>query len=234
MEHQVVDVSSGIRIAVQIAGETDAPAMVLLHALGDRADDWAVVAEHFARSHRVVAIDLRGHGRSDWPGEYTFELMRDDVIGVLDALGLADITLIGHSMGGTVALLIAEAEPGRIARLVIEDSCPPYPRDRTTPTRPDGPLGFDWEVVTAIGPRVNDPSRRWWPPLADITAPTLVVAGGPTSHVPQELLVEMSGLIPECELVTIAAGHNVHAARPAEFVEVVEGWLSTDVVTRPA
>lgn len=226
MEQRVIEVGGGIRIAAQLAGEPGSPWMVLLHALGDRADDWATVAEHFSSSYRVAAIDLRGHGRSDWPGEYGFELMRDDVTGVLDALGARDVVFVGHSLGGVVAYLVAEAQPDRIARLVVEDACPPYPRNgRPMPTRPDGELGFDWDVVAAIHAQLDDPDRRRWPALAAITAPTLLVAGGPTSHVPQELLVEASERIPTCTLVTIPVGHNVHAAQPEEFNEVVERWM---------
>lgn len=67
--------------------------------------------------------------------------------------------------------------------------------------------------------------RLRWPALVEITGPTLLVAGGPTSHVPQELLVEVSERIPDCTLVTIPVGHSVHAAQPEEFIEVVERWM---------
>src|ERR1035438_7493297 len=70
---------------------------------------WAAVAAQFAKRFRVYALDLRGHGDSDWPGIYSFELIRDDVLGVLDQLGLDRVTLVGHSMGGTVAYLVAMA-----------------------------------------------------------------------------------------------------------------------------
>jgi hypothetical protein len=78
------------------------------------------------------------HGDSDWPGAYSFQLMCDDVVAVLDRLDLAPITLIGHSMGGTVALLAALQQPERVARLVVEDATPPYPRHRAVPDRPEG------------------------------------------------------------------------------------------------
>ena len=94
--------------------------MVLLHALGEQAANWDEVAARFATQFRVVALELRGHGASSWPGTYSFTLMRDDVLGVLDALDLHDLVLVGHSMGGTVAYLVAQAQPGRIARLVVE------------------------------------------------------------------------------------------------------------------
>ncbi|MFE6254517.1 alpha/beta fold hydrolase [Agromyces sp. NPDC057865] len=226
MEHRVIEVGGGIRIAVHLSGEPGGPWMVLLHALGERAADWGAVAEHFASTYRVAAVDLRGHGRSEWPGEYAFERMRDDVLGVLDGLGARDVVLVGHSLGGVVAYLVAEAQPERIARLVVEDACPPYPRNgRPMAARPEGPLDFDWEVVPQVHAELDDPDRTSWPALADITAPTLIVAGGPTSHVPQELLVVASEHIPNATLVTIPVGHNVHATASDAFIEVVEGWL---------
>jgi len=68
-------------------------------------------------------------------------------------------------------------------------------------------------------------NRKSWPALADIAAPTFIVGGGATSHVPQELLAEASERIPNATLVTIPVGHNVHAAASDAFIEVVERWL---------
>ncbi len=188
--------------------------MVLLHALGEKAASWDEVALLFATRFRVVALDLRGHGTSTWPGIYSLPLMRDDVLGVLDALDLQDLVLVGHSMGGTVAYLVAQAQPGRIARLVVEDAPPPFPRERPVPARPAGELPFDWDVVPAIVEEVNDPSMRWWKHLPEVTAPTLLVGGGPTSHIPQDLLVDVSRAVPDCSVVTIPVGHDVHESEP--------------------
>lgn len=202
--------------------------MVLLHALGEQAANWDGVAARFATRFRVVALELRGHGTSSWPGTYSFTLMRDDVLGVLDALDLHDLVLIGHSMGGTVAYLVAQAQPSRIARLVVEDAPPPFPRERPVPARPAGELPFDWAVVPAIVEEVNDPTLRWWKHLPDITAPTLLIGGGPTSHIPQELLIDVAKAVPNCTLVTIAAGHAVHESEPDAFAETVLNWLEND------
>lgn len=200
--------------------------MVLLHALGEQAGSWAAVEPRFLSLFRVVNVDLRGHGDSDWPGFYSFEIMRDDVIEVLDVLDLREVVLVGHSMGGAVAYLLAQAQPSRIARLIIEDAPPPFPRTRPVPERPEEELQFDWAAVPAIVGQVNDPSRRWWKSLPDISAPTLLIGGGPTSHIPQELLVEVSKLIPDCTVVTIAAGHNIHGTQPNEFSDVILRWLN--------
>lgn len=213
-------------IAYEVAGDPEAPPMVLLHALGERGRDWAPVLPALAARFRVYVPDLRGHGDSGRPGEYSFELMRDDVIGLLDDLGLDTVTLVGHSMGGAVAYLVAMQHPGRVSRLIVEDAPPPYPRARPVPDRPEGPIDFDWAVVPAIVGQVNAGDPAILHGLGFITAPTLLIGGGSTSHVPQDRLAEAAARIPSCDLVTIAAGHNVHAGRPAEFARTVLDWLS--------
>ena len=65
-----------------------------------------------------------------------------------------------------------------------------------------------------------------WAGLRTITAPTLLVGGGPDSHIPQDKLAETAALIPRCDLVTIPAGHDVHTARPEEFGDAVLSWLA--------
>lgn len=217
--------ADGVTVSVRESGDAVAPPMVLLHALGDTALDWEPVAGALAADFRVFAVDLRGHGGSGRPGTYSFELMRDDVLAVLDALDLHDVILVGHSMGGVVAYLVALAQPGRLARLIVEDAPPPYPRKRALPQQPPGELPFDWAVVTAIAGQVNDPSRRWWPRLPEILMPTLLVGGGHGSHIPQELLAEAADLIPDCTLVTLETGHNVHATAPEQFLSAVTEWL---------
>ncbi len=144
---------------------------------------WPVIPL-LADGFRVVAVDLRGHGRSDRPGIYSLELMRDEVVGVLDELKLSGVTPLGHSLGGAVAYLVAAARPGLVRRLVVEDACPPYPRDATVPDRPASDLAFDWDLVARLRAQLNAPTRRYWPGLADIAAPTLVIGGGPPSTIP--------------------------------------------------
>ena len=217
----------GVRLVCHESGAADTPALVLLHGLGDDGGVWEAVGAEFARHYRVLAIDLRGHGLSDWPGTYSFELMRDDVLGVLDQLGLDRVNLLGHSMGGTVAYLIAEKEPGRIDRLILEDVPPPYPWGRTAPERPSTPVPFDWPVLEAVYDQLNDPDPAWWDGVTEITAPTLIIGGGPESHIPQDKLEEAAALLPNGTLQVIPAGHHVHAARPAEFTAAVLGFLGT-------
>jgi 3-oxoadipate enol-lactonase len=226
LELSGVDVG-GVRLAYRVVGVPGAPPMVLLHGLGSDGSAWEEVAAAFGDSHRVYTPDLRGHGVSDWPGTYSFELMRDDVLGFLDALDLGRVTLVGHSMGGTVALLFAEEYPHRLERLVIEDSPPPFVGGDRVParSRPEGPLPFDWPVMEAIVGQLNDPDPAWWEKTSDIPVPTLVIAGGPDSHVPQARVVEVAARIPQCTLATIAVGHRIHRDRPSEFIATVREFL---------
>lgn len=218
--------ANGVEIACEVTGAVGAPTMVLLHATGETSASWGPIVPFFCDDFQLVTMDLRGHGASDWPGVYSLELMRDDVLGVLDELGLTTIPLVGHSLGGALAYLVAAARPGLVRRLVVEDACPPYPRDATMPERPDGQLAFDWDLVAPLRAQLNDPSRRFWPALTRLTAPTLVVGGGPASPVPQELLAEVVATVGDGELATIEVGHMVHDEAPEQFAAVVREWLS--------
>lgn len=214
-----------VRLACRVSGAVDDPPLVLLHALGEESSTWDAVTAQFEESFRVVTIDLRGHGRSDRPGAYSFELMSADVFGVLDHLGLHGVTLVGHSMGGAVAYLVAQKQPTRIERLIVEDAPPPFRRNRPLPMRPEGPLPFDWAVVPAIADEFTNPDPAWWDRLSDITARTLLIAGGPSSHIPQDKLKEVAAQIPMCSMTTIPVGHHIHGARPTEFNAAVAEFL---------
>ncbi|MFF9817462.1 alpha/beta fold hydrolase [Streptomyces sp. NPDC014006] len=219
-------VVNGIRLAYEVSGPQEGRAAVLLHALGEDARSWRAVARALAVERRVYALDLRGHGRSAWPGTYTLELMASDVLGFLDALGLGAVDLVGHSLGGVVAQLLAQERPHRVARLVLEDVPAPRRRTPTEPVRPDGELHFDWNVVTAVRPQLDTPDPAWLDRLAGITAPTLVVAGGPASHVPQDGVAELARRIPDARVITIPVGHMVHDEAPDAFTRAVMEFLS--------
>ena len=175
----------GVRLAYRTWGPAQAPPLVLLHALGEASSDWAPLAEALASSWRVYAPDLRGHGESDWAGPYTIEQLTADLAAYIDALGLDRVTLGGHSLGAAPAYLYAARHPGRVARLVLEEPAPPWPREPRVLTRPGGPLPFDWDV-TALSNEFTEPQvSSWRDSLRQIQAPALIVAGGPASHLDQ-------------------------------------------------
>ncbi|MCK7624846.1 alpha/beta hydrolase [Streptomyces sp. RS10V-4] len=218
-----------VQLAYRVWGEADAPPAVLLHSLGEDGEDWRGVVGRLATTHRVYAPDQRGHGRSDWPGEYGFERWRDDAIGFVQALGLGPVTLIGHSVGATAALLLAAHRPDLVAYLVAEEPAPPVPAEppQEVPAPPPGPASFDWQAKTAVVAERNAPAPHWHAALAGITAPTLVISGGATSPIPPHHLAELAEAIPTARLVTIEdAGHLVHEDRPGDYLAAVTSFLA--------
>ncbi len=101
--------------------------LLLLHGFTGAKEDFADVLDAFAdRGWHVVAPDLRGHGGSEAPegeGDYSLEILADDAFALADALGWEDFTLLGHSMGGMVAQVMALRGSGRIRALVLMDTC---------------------------------------------------------------------------------------------------------------
>jgi 3-oxoadipate enol-lactonase len=96
------------------------PPLLLLHGFPFSLAIWSEVASRIGDAARVVAPDLRGHGRSDKPeGPYTMEVLAQDVLGLADALGLESFVLGGHSMGGYVAFRVAAHVPERLRGLVL-------------------------------------------------------------------------------------------------------------------
>jgi pimeloyl-ACP methyl ester carboxylesterase len=106
------------------AGE---PPLLFIHGWTCNRTNWRDQVPHFAKKHRVVAVDLRGHGESDKPDQdYTIEGFVDDVAWLIRKLGLEQPVVIGHSMGGTIALNLAREQPKLASAIVMVDSpiCP--------------------------------------------------------------------------------------------------------------
>ena len=217
--------AAGTRLAYRVWGSPGAPPLVLLHGLGDGAADWDAVAPALARQRRVYAPDLRGHGGSDRSGRYSVELMEADVLGFLDALELGRVDLIGHSMGGLVGYLLAGDHPERVRRLILEDVAALRPRERGAPDRPAGELPFDWAMVLAVRRQIDHPDPAWLGRLGRITARTLVIGGGASSHLPQEWVADLAGRIPGARMETIEAGHLIHDTEPEAFTRAALAFL---------
>jgi pyruvate dehydrogenase E2 component (dihydrolipoamide acetyltransferase) len=98
----------------------DGDVILLVHGYGGDRNSWLFLQEPLAAKYRVYALDLPGHGTSAKDvGDGTLGVLADAVAGVLDALGADRAHLVGHSMGGAVALAVAARDPGRIASLTL-------------------------------------------------------------------------------------------------------------------
>jgi pimeloyl-ACP methyl ester carboxylesterase len=99
------------------------PPLVLLHGIGNTAQTWAGVLDRLAASHTVIAPDLLGHGSSDKPrGDYSIAGHANGVRDLLSVLDIERATVVGHSLGGGIALQFAYQFPERIERLVLVGS----------------------------------------------------------------------------------------------------------------
>jgi 3-oxoadipate enol-lactonase len=228
---------NGVRLVCEAEGPAQGPTVVLLHALGETRGSWRAVAGALAADGwRTYAVDLRGHGESGHPGSYAYEAMRDDVLGLIDALGLDRVVLVAHSLGSFPASLAAMDRPHAVRRLVLEEGPLPFPAEprRPVPDGPWGPTSYDWRVVRAVAEQRNAPLARHWDGLAGITAPTLLIAGGPASHLPQDQLARVAERIPDARMITIDAGHMVHDERPAAFLAAVRDFLGPPPVAAGA
>lgn len=108
----------GYRRAFRIAGA--GPAILLIHGLGDSSATWNDVIPHLAKTHTVIAPDLLGHGRSDKPrADYSVAAYANGMRDLLSVLDIDKVTVIGHSLGGAVAMQFAYQYPQFVERLVL-------------------------------------------------------------------------------------------------------------------
>lgn len=117
---------NGLRLHYLEFGSPDLPVIVCVHGLTNNAHDFDRVAPHLAANYRVIALDVRGRGDSEWgPAEqYNIPTYAGDVAAILAALSIERVSLIGNSMGGRVSLLYAAGHPGRVERIVLNDIGP--------------------------------------------------------------------------------------------------------------
>jgi len=102
---------------------TDRPPLVIAHGLFGSARNWGAIARRLAEGRQVVAVDMRNHGDSPRSPDHGYEAMADDLAGTIASLG-GRADLLGHSMGGKAAMVLALSEPDRIRRLVVADMAP--------------------------------------------------------------------------------------------------------------
>jgi pimeloyl-ACP methyl ester carboxylesterase len=112
-----------VSLYYEIAGAGDP--LLFIHGLGSSCRDWSSQLPVFARTHRTLAFDVRGHGRSDKPrGPYSVPLFAADTAALLRSLDIAPAHVVGLSMGGMIAFELAVDAPELVRSLVIVNSAP--------------------------------------------------------------------------------------------------------------
>ncbi|HEY8684770.1 MAG TPA: alpha/beta hydrolase [Chloroflexota bacterium] len=133
-------------------GGTGSP-VLLLHGLTDAGTTWLEVAATLAGAHDVIVLDQRGHGKSSAPhARYAIADFVADAAAVISALDIAPAAVVGHSLGGLIALYLAAAHPYLVSRLVMEDP----------------PLPAEWLTDDASPDEVNAAREAWFASVVEI------------------------------------------------------------------
>jgi esterase len=118
---EIVDLAA---IEQGTVGEGGGAPVVILHGLFGSARNWGTIARRLAERHRVLALDLRNHGASPWTKSMGYRAMAADLRAFIERRRLAPVALVGHSMGGKVAMTLALETPDLVERLAVADIAP--------------------------------------------------------------------------------------------------------------
>jgi pimeloyl-ACP methyl ester carboxylesterase len=188
---------------------------------------WRNVAHALGDRFRVIAPDARGHGGSEWTHDYSFELMRDDIVRLMEQLGILGAIVAGHSMGAVTAYQLAATRPELIRLLVLEEMPPPDPANppKEYPREPDPGAEYDWRAMIAVYRWRNAPPPVWWELASQIQANTLLLSAAQSDFAPDRVQ-ELSRRIPHATFASMNCDHDGHEERPSEFLIHVEPFIS--------
>jgi len=222
--------------------------LLLLHGGLVDGDSFAQQTPAFAERFRVIVPDRRGHGRSaDVDGPISYDVMADDTIAFIEALGTGPAHLVGWSDGGDVGLLVAIKRPDLVRRLVAigsnfsADGLLPEAADAFRPDTPTSvvPIMHEAWKVNAVDPdrfdTVLEKMQHCWfdyaiptADLARITAPTLVMVGD-DDIARFEHTIELYDTIPDAQLAVIpGASHLVPLEKPDLVNQLVVDFLAAE------
>ena len=154
VEHRFVD-ANGIRLHVAEAGDRDGDPVVLLHGWPQHWYEWRHLIPPLAERYRVICPDLRGLGWSDAPRSgYEKETLADDVLALIDELGLDSVRLVGHDWGGWVGFLICLREPERVSRHLALNIAPPFAPVNLHTVLSLWRFWYQWVIASPLGPRI--------------------------------------------------------------------------------
>ena len=217
--------------------------MMFVHGYAGCAETWEYQINHFARTFRVVAPDLRGHGQSDAPfSQYTMPELVEDINTIAQELNLPEqFVLVGHSFGGSICVEYATAHPERLSELVLIATAGEYPLPRaaswlsrvpTTALRPLWRYRPRWNAEIHVLKRMMlNNMRKWygWPLLQNIRTPTLVITGARDRYFPREVFEEVGRTVPNAQVTDVGASkHKVQLERSQAVNRAIDRFVSED------
>ncbi len=226
---------------IDIAPELPQYTIVFLHGYGGDATQWQYQLNTFSHDNRVIALDLRGHGRSDKPsGDYSMSQILTDIENALDVLGVAGkIVLVGHSFGGAVVSEFAAANPNRIERLVLIATAGEFHLNPLYRLLLQIPLPF----LRSLGPFVQNwlsapphvmhawyfqAVKLWngWNLFQSLSVPTMVIRGHRDRVFDKVSFEEVSHAVIGAEDVDVgASGHMVMLERREAVNRAIQRFL---------
>ena len=236
--------SPRVRISViDIAPQAPRHTLVFLHGFGGHAVQFGYQLQDFAAQNRVIALDLRGHGKSDAPeGGYSMPRIVADVEIVLDRLGVHQpVVLVGHSFGGAVVVEFAVKNPARMSHLVLIAAAGEF---RVGGRQRLG-LGMPLPLMRAAEPLTRGwvharphALKAWyrhimipwngWDLMTRIRTPALVILGNRDQVFPKAAFEKVAETIPKAEEIDLgASGHMVHLERPDAVNRAIEGFINS-------
>lgn len=214
--------------------------IIFMHGYAGCAETWEHQINHFARSHRVIVPDLRGHGQSDAPlTQYTMPELVADLQTIVETLALPDkFVLAGHSFGGSICVEYANAYPERLEKLILIATAGEYPLPRLAtwayqvPTALLQPLWKyrpRWNAELHVMKRMMlNNMRKWqgWPLLRNLRVPTLVIMGERDTYFPRYVFEDLSKMIPGAEVHDVGwAKHKVQLERHQAVNRSIERFI---------
>ncbi len=106
-----------------VTGDDHLPKLIIAHGLYGSARNWGVIAKRLSDIRQVIAVDMRNHGDSPWDHTHSYEAMAADLAEVIEAHG-GPVDLLGHSMGGKAAMMMALTDPQPVRHLIVADIAP--------------------------------------------------------------------------------------------------------------
>jgi 3-oxoadipate enol-lactonase len=153
--------ANGIRMNYELSGNKGAPVVVLSHSLSSNLLMWNPQMATLNPNFRVLRYDTRGHGGTEAPsGSYTLELLAEDVVGLLDALGMDQVHFVGLSMGGMIGQCLVLNHPHRLKSLVLCDTASIIPAE----AQPMWHERLDKVRKKGMGALSEETMERWFTP----------------------------------------------------------------------
>ncbi|WP_294609549.1 alpha/beta fold hydrolase [uncultured Gilliamella sp.] len=236
------------------------PAIIFMHGVFGSLDNLNMLAKNLLSNYQIVQVDMRNHGFSPWSDVMNYQVMAEDIAQLCHNLGLQDVILIGHSMGGKVALQLTQIIPDIIQQIVAIDIAPiQYPiatnalvlnaltqvvsqsitdkkqiisimknNELTDATIQfllksfkNGQWLFNVDVIVKQYQHLCD-----WQMISPWLKPTLFIKGGNSNYITAKDYDEIYLQFPNAKIETvIGAGHNVHAEKTAQVLQILQHWL---------